>query len=152
MLWPKKNSIKEFDNKKKFLRLENSPPPITFLMIRPLSIKRVVSVGGWCPKAFGVEGVRLAISCVVMEKFSNAQTSGEFVKVCINFSPVDVSGARPKVVRRLGQKPSSLARSWVSLSVRVMFERLTTDQVSRGALVLLVGRVKERAIEDSFSL
>ena len=27
MLWPKKNSYKEFDNKKKFLRLENSPPP-----------------------------------------------------------------------------------------------------------------------------
>ena len=24
MLWPKKNSYKEFDNKKKFLRLENS--------------------------------------------------------------------------------------------------------------------------------
>ena len=37
MLWPKKNSFKEFDNKKKFLRLENSPPPpITFLMVRPL--------------------------------------------------------------------------------------------------------------------
>ena len=27
MLWPKKNSYKEFANKKKFLRLENSPPP-----------------------------------------------------------------------------------------------------------------------------
>ena len=27
MLWPKKNSYKEFDNEKKFLRLENSPPP-----------------------------------------------------------------------------------------------------------------------------
>ena len=38
MLWPKKNSYKEFDDEKKFLRLENSPPPpppITFLMIRP---------------------------------------------------------------------------------------------------------------------
>ena len=34
MLWPKKNSYKEFDNEKKFLRLENShpPPPITFLL------------------------------------------------------------------------------------------------------------------------
>ena len=31
-----------------------------------VSIKRVVSVGGWCPNAFGVEGVRLVISCVVM--------------------------------------------------------------------------------------
>ena len=27
MLQPKKNSHKEFDNEKKFLRLENSPPP-----------------------------------------------------------------------------------------------------------------------------
>ena len=27
MLWPKKNSCKEFDNEKKFLRLENSFPP-----------------------------------------------------------------------------------------------------------------------------
>ena len=36
MLWPKKNSYEEFDNEKKFLRLENSPPPITFLMVCPL--------------------------------------------------------------------------------------------------------------------
>ena len=37
MLWPKTNSYKEFDNeKKKFLRFENSPPPITFLMVGPL--------------------------------------------------------------------------------------------------------------------
>ena len=27
MLWPKKKTYKEFDNKKKFLRLENSPLP-----------------------------------------------------------------------------------------------------------------------------
>ena len=42
MLWPKKNSYKEFGNEKKFLRLEFSspplppPPPITFVMVRPL--------------------------------------------------------------------------------------------------------------------
>ena len=40
MLRPNKNSCKEFDNEKKFLRLENSPhrppPPITFLKVRPL--------------------------------------------------------------------------------------------------------------------
>ena len=30
MLWPKKNSYKEFDNEKKFLRLEDSPPPHNF--------------------------------------------------------------------------------------------------------------------------
>ena len=38
MLWPKKKLYKEFYNEKKFLRLENSlPPPITFLMVRPLT-------------------------------------------------------------------------------------------------------------------
>ena len=44
MLWPKKNSYKEFDNEKKFLRLENSPPsppPISFLMIPPLGLTTV---------------------------------------------------------------------------------------------------------------
>ena len=51
MLWPKKNSYKEFENEKKFLRLENfPPPPITFLMVRPLVIG-LVAVGarfeGW---------------------------------------------------------------------------------------------------------
>ena len=37
MLRPKKNSYKEFDKEKKFLRLENYPPPapITLLMVRP---------------------------------------------------------------------------------------------------------------------
>ena len=30
MLKPKKNSYKEFDNEKKFLELENSPPPHNF--------------------------------------------------------------------------------------------------------------------------
>ena len=30
MLWLKKNSYKEFDNEKKFLRLENSPPAYNF--------------------------------------------------------------------------------------------------------------------------
>ena len=37
MLKPKKNSYKEFDNVKN--QLENSPPPpITFLMVRPLDV------------------------------------------------------------------------------------------------------------------
>ena len=30
MLRPKKNSYKEYDNEKKFLRLKNSPPPHNF--------------------------------------------------------------------------------------------------------------------------
>ena len=40
MLWPKKKLYQEFDNEKKFLRLENSSPPpplITFLKVRPLT-------------------------------------------------------------------------------------------------------------------
>ena len=42
MLWPKKNSYKEFYNEKKFLRLKNSPPPpITFLMVCPLIAQTV---------------------------------------------------------------------------------------------------------------
>ena len=43
-----------------------------------------------------MEGVRLVITSVVVKKLSNVQTSGEFVKVCINLSPVDVSGAGTK--------------------------------------------------------
>ena len=44
MLWPQKNSYKEFENEKKFLQLEN-PPPLTFLMVRPL-IEGVRLIGG----------------------------------------------------------------------------------------------------------
>ena len=37
MLWPKKNSYKEFVKKKiPAARKFPSPPPITFLMVRPL--------------------------------------------------------------------------------------------------------------------
>ena len=42
MLWPKKNSYKEFDNEKKFLRLENSPPPPPNFSNGP-SLKCIVS-------------------------------------------------------------------------------------------------------------
>ena len=45
---PKKNSYKEFDNEKKFLPLENSPPPpITFLMVGPLGNMDSVRDGMW---------------------------------------------------------------------------------------------------------
>ena len=36
MLWRKKNSYKEFDDEKQFLRLENSPPPHNFSKGRSL--------------------------------------------------------------------------------------------------------------------
>ena len=41
MLWPEKNSFKEFENDKKFLLLEKPPPPppvITFLMVRSYTL------------------------------------------------------------------------------------------------------------------
>ena len=62
MLWPKINLYKEFDNEKKYLRLENSPsptprPPITFLMVRP---KRRLSVKIWQkPEVSGTQGTLL---------------------------------------------------------------------------------------------
>ena len=47
MQGPEKNSYKEFDNGKKFLRLENSPPPlITFLMVRPLAADHLTFEAG----------------------------------------------------------------------------------------------------------
>ena len=48
MLWPKKNSYTEFDNEKKFLRVENFPPspPITFLMVGPLAA-REENISAW---------------------------------------------------------------------------------------------------------
>ena len=43
MQGPEKNSYTEFGNEKKFLQVENSPPPpITFLMVRPLSEETIV--------------------------------------------------------------------------------------------------------------
>ena len=43
MLWPKKNSYKEFDDEKKIpaaRKLPNPPPPpITFLMVRSLQVQ-----------------------------------------------------------------------------------------------------------------
>ena len=41
MLWPKKISYKEFDNEKKIPAPPKfPPPPITFLMVRPLERKQ----------------------------------------------------------------------------------------------------------------
>ena len=57
MLWPKKNSYKEFDNEKKFPRLENSPPPDNFF--NGLSLKdgplENLSVGGGGGAGGGVQ-------------------------------------------------------------------------------------------------
>ena len=43
MLQSKKNSYKEFDNEKKFLRLENSPPPHNFYNGPSLNISWLVT-------------------------------------------------------------------------------------------------------------
>ena len=63
MLWPKKISTRNLITKKKFLRLEKSPPPpITFLMVRPLGHKR----GSLC-QAFLAETVETGTKnrCVI---------------------------------------------------------------------------------------
>ena len=39
MLWPKKNSYKEYYNEKKFVRLENAPPPHNFSNGLPLELR-----------------------------------------------------------------------------------------------------------------
>ena len=40
MLWPKKNSYKEFDDKKKIPAARKLPnPPVTFLMVRSLQVQ-----------------------------------------------------------------------------------------------------------------
>ena len=49
MLWPKKNSYKEFDNEKKFLRLENSPSPHNFSNGPSLNmIRNSLGKNGYC--------------------------------------------------------------------------------------------------------
>ena len=49
MLWPKKSSYKEFDNEKKFLRLENSPPPHNFSNGASLNmIRNSLGKNGYC--------------------------------------------------------------------------------------------------------
>ena len=53
MLWPEKDSCKVFDNEKKFLRLENSPPPpITFPNGRSLSGRSPGDVRGLLSSRF----------------------------------------------------------------------------------------------------
>ena len=80
MLWPKKNSYKEFDNERKFLRVENSPPPITFLMVGPLAA-REENISAWnytssknplCP-LMGAGGRRRSLlhSCFQCSPFSS---------------------------------------------------------------------------------
>ena len=54
-------------------------------------VKSIVSVCRASPKAFRTVGTRFVVRNVVIEKFCNAHTSGEFVKVCINFRPADLS-------------------------------------------------------------
>ena len=43
------------------------------------ALKRVVSVGGRCPRPFRGKRVRFVVSRVIVKKFSHAHTSGELV-------------------------------------------------------------------------
>ena len=45
MLWPKKNSQKEFDNEKELLQLENFPPPQNFSNGPSLTTVNVFTAG-----------------------------------------------------------------------------------------------------------
>ena len=48
MLWPEKNSYKEFDNEKNSCGSKIPlPPPITFLMVRPLGHLRQIPENRW---------------------------------------------------------------------------------------------------------
>ena len=48
MQGPEKNSYKEFDNGKKFLRTKFPFPPITFLMVRPLASNAFLDIRSVC--------------------------------------------------------------------------------------------------------
>ena len=51
MLWPKKNSYKEFDNEKKIPAARKFPSPlITFLMVRPNNLWTVKNLLAAIPK------------------------------------------------------------------------------------------------------
>ena len=63
MLWPKKNSYKEFDNKKEFLRLENSqhpPPPGKFLLVESAGMRENFPVESGI-QGFGIWNMALGI-------------------------------------------------------------------------------------------
>ena len=46
MQWPKKNSYKEFDDKKRFLLLENSPPPPPHNFSNCPTLTIIISISG----------------------------------------------------------------------------------------------------------
>ena len=70
MAW-KKNSYKEFDDEKKFLRLENSPPPlplpITFLMVRLLKYHFLcLFAGEWVLTSINICYLRVVYCFIVL--------------------------------------------------------------------------------------
>ena len=77
MLWAKKNSYKEFDDEKKFLRLENSPlpPPITFLMVSPLLYSDDTHWLQWYKQKSGNGGMKYKTLPLIT--FESCQRCGE---------------------------------------------------------------------------
>ena len=85
MLWPKKNSYKEFDNKKNSCgsKIPLPRPAITFLMVRPLpGFSTLGSTGPIEKLKEGQEGEKLVRLLDTVTRMFNSQ-----VRVRVNPSP-----------------------------------------------------------------
>ena len=111
MLWPKKNSYKEFDNEKKFLRLENSPLPHNFsngpsLMSFALAVNKSPAVY-FLSRALDieVESIEDKTSTYVGTKFCQ-------VLYCLEDNPIAaaVTGPDPGPARELFEVQQKILR------------------------------------------
>ena len=90
MQGPEKNSYKEFDNEKKLLQLENAPlpPPITFLMVRPLvQVTHVTETGNRAQKSLAPWG--------------KIQLSKLFIFLWYNVMNINIQGPKRQLVSLL---------------------------------------------------
>ena len=105
MLWPKKNSYKEFDNEQNSCRSKIPPPPITFLIVRLLSkdvFGRHTSTGS--------ESFSLLI-CLDANKFVFLRIFSLTESICLNIW----SKSRPKI----GKKSTS---GWRASLKKIVFQ------------------------------
>ena len=133
MLWPKKNSYKKFDNEKKFLRLENSPPPPPHNFSNGLSLRVQATRTTWFRSPTRVTPV--------LEK-RNKHVSGEIVSrrggsslVVPHFSSVIVERAKRERAWKAPQaSPSRVSPflRWGDFHARLRFARSTVLEDKRG--------------------
>ena len=105
MLWAKKNSCKEYDNEKKFLRLENSPSPKNFSNGPSLKRKCKGFLSPGTKKT--ARGVRKAeFDCTFQPDFrvNNQILTFSFVSIFVSSLPVCFISSSSEVFSRL---PSS---------------------------------------------